>query len=269
MKPQDFEELFDRLDIESASTAFLQSSAQWLGLDVAGSIDLIEALLRRLGPRGTLFMPSYAFAKPQPSLPVGTIFDVKATPSQVGLISELFRRRQQVSRSESWWVPVCGIGPLARECLEGQIDVVHPFAPDSTFVRIVERDAKLIGLGVTLNTSSLQHYPDALLESQYPRSVFLPTPVAGKVRDHTGVVHETKSIICDNALRRSYAAWNLTEQSPLLRAARRRFDDGATFRFSYPLGLYFREAMRVGRERLANGLLPPWFKDGWSTVRDA
>ena len=140
--------------------------------------------------------------------------------------------------------------------------IVHPFSGRATLARVSQLGGKLVGLGVSLNASSFQHYPDYFLEHRYRRKAFLPDPIHGVVRDHRGALHKASSIVTDKELRNAYCAWRITELSPLLGARTRRCDEGEVFRFSYPLDIYQAEAMRLGEEALAAGDDPPWFKPG-------
>jgi aminoglycoside N3'-acetyltransferase len=178
----------------------------------------------------------------------------------VGLISELFRRLPGTTRSEQYWLPVCGQGRLAEELLTDQARVVHPFGPGSTFDRMRGRGGKHLGLGVTLNTSTLSHLADFDLESHGIRT-FWPKPLEGQIRNHSGETVHVATIVVKPEVRASYRPTRLFEASKLLDESVRRRDAGCAVRVSYSLDLYHSEAVRIGRERLQLGLLPPWLEE--------
>jgi aminoglycoside 3-N-acetyltransferase len=250
--------LLDALSIESGDLLFVHASMDWLKGGVIEAVSLIEALLQRLGPGGTLSMPSYTWRGAVGRPPEKSVLDVRRSPSQVGLLSEVFRRQSATYRSEHYWVPVCGQGRLTDELLKGQSKIEHPFAPPSTFAKLLEHEAKIVGLGVSLNTSSLAHLPDYELEDELPFRVFTDTPIEGQVINHEGQLINTLTFIVKPEVMQAYKPACLFELSPKLSQSLRRVDDDSVIRFSYPLKVYCEEAVRLGREALANHVLPPW-----------
>src|SRR5262245_7820819 len=101
MSEGDFGELISRLGIVPGATVFLHSSMDELTrclphLTAAG---LIQILQSTLGSNGTLAMPTFPFrGKQYDYLQRNPRFDVARTPSQVGLLTEVFRRMPGVER---------------------------------------------------------------------------------------------------------------------------------------------------------------------------
>ena len=116
---------------------------------------LIGALESALGPNGTLVMPafSYSFTRNEP-------FDVRNTPSEVGMLTEHFRRKTGVCRSQDPIFSMTAKGRNAgaicsasvRECFgtDSAFAVLHrlnshiiclgcPFTSGGTFVHYVEK----------------------------------------------------------------------------------------------------------------------------------
>ena len=74
----------------------MHSSLKSLGCVEGGGQTVIRALLEAIGPEGTILMPAFSFGlKPE----CEPIFDVRETPSCVGLITEIFRREYATHRS--------------------------------------------------------------------------------------------------------------------------------------------------------------------------
>jgi len=253
-----YDDVFDQLDVRAGDTLFLHAAADRLGLNARQTMELVESLLGRIGNRGTLLVPSYTWRGPDDRPAQDSVLDVQRSPSAVGLLSEVFRRMSGTLRSEHYWVPVCGRGRLARSLLAGQAQVVQPFAPGATFFRLLEADAKVVGLGVSLNTSSLSHLPDYAFESAYPFPIFSLAPITGRIRRATGRVIETRTFIVPGEIMRNYKPSALFAASEKLSAAVRRADVGTTIRFAYPLRTYYEEGLRVGGRALHEGRLPPW-----------
>ena len=138
--PQDFEILM----VHSSFDTFLpmyQGTAK----------DLVNALVTLCGPGRTLVMPSFVmggrtydaatYYKTKP-------FDVRITPSEMGLIAEIFRRTPNVLRSLHPTCSVCALGPLAKELTTGHHVSRTGMSPDSPFGVMTRRPTAILGLGV-------------------------------------------------------------------------------------------------------------------------
>ena len=79
-----------------------------------GSIDeLIDVFVEAVGPNGHLLMVSLPYRTSSIAyLRSGRRFDVRRTPSMMGMVSEIFRRRPNVRRSVHPTHPILVWGPL-------------------------------------------------------------------------------------------------------------------------------------------------------------
>jgi aminoglycoside N3'-acetyltransferase len=113
--------------------------------------DLVAALLKFCGPERTLVMPAWvmggrtfdtaAYFRTRP-------FDVRRTPSELGLLAEVFRRTPGVLRSLHPTCSVCALGPLAEELTVGHHLARNALGPDSPFGVMTRRRTAILGLGV-------------------------------------------------------------------------------------------------------------------------
>ena len=81
---------------------------------------LLELMLRIAGSERTLAMPAFFFGTFPELFDLAYYrkyprFDVRRTPSQMGLVTELFRRTPGVTRSLHPTHSICALGPLANE----------------------------------------------------------------------------------------------------------------------------------------------------------
>jgi aminoglycoside 3-N-acetyltransferase len=113
--------------------------------------DLVSALIEFCGPDRTLVMPSfvmggrtYDIAEYFRSKP----FDVRRTPSEMGLVAEIFRRTPNVFRSLHPTCSVCALGPLGKEMTAGHHVSSEGLSPDSPFGVMTRRRTAIVGLGV-------------------------------------------------------------------------------------------------------------------------
>lgn len=116
-----------------------------------GAKELVDALINFCGPNRTLVMPAFVmggrtydsegYFRTRP-------FDVRTTPSEMGMVSEIFRRTPNVLRSLHPTCSVCALGPLAREITADHHLSQTGMSPDSPFGVMTRRCTVILGLGV-------------------------------------------------------------------------------------------------------------------------
>lgn len=123
------------------------------------SEDAIDAFLRALGPDGNLLMVSMPYRSSSIEyLEKGRTFDVRRTPSAMGLVSEMFRRRPGVLRSLHPTHPVLACGPRAREFVEGHEDCLYPCGPGTPFDRLLQAGGKVVFFNVGVWNFTFFHW---------------------------------------------------------------------------------------------------------------
>jgi aminoglycoside 3-N-acetyltransferase len=113
--------------------------------------ELLSALIDICGPHRTLVMPSFVMGGRTFDTRThfqGRPFDVRRTPSEMGLLAELFRRTPGVLRSLHPTASVCALGPLAQEVTAGHHLARTGMSPDSPFGVMTRRNTAILGLGV-------------------------------------------------------------------------------------------------------------------------
>jgi aminoglycoside 3-N-acetyltransferase len=94
-------------------------------------------------------------------------FDVRATPSNVGIIPETFRLMPGVMRSVHPTHSVCGIGPLAVEILEPHIQDSTPCGLFSPFHILPRLKGQILMLGCGLEPNTSMHAIEELIVPPY------------------------------------------------------------------------------------------------------
>ena len=99
---------------------FVHSSMDSIQKYHSGSVfDILEMLNRIVGEKRTLAMPSFFFGGQDGDMfgwfQKNPLFDVRRTPSQMGILTEIFRRQSVVVRSLHPTHSVCAKGVLADE----------------------------------------------------------------------------------------------------------------------------------------------------------
>jgi len=147
----------ERLGLTCGETVLVHSSLSALGRVDGGPDTVIDALMEVLGPAGTLLMPSFQKGGEYVLLRRGCVFDLRTAPSEMGLISETFRRRPGVWRSLSPTHCMAGVGPRAEELLNN-----HQFCDvsawkNSPYDKLVKGSGRILLLGVTHASNTTLH----------------------------------------------------------------------------------------------------------------
>lgn len=165
----DFEILMVHSSVNNLQPAFTGSA-----------LELLRALIDWCGPRRTLVMPAFWFGDPQfpdtrSALEARREFDLLRTPSQMGLLSELFRRWAGVVCSRHPLYRVSALGPLARELTRGHELAETACGVGTPFDFMANADTLILGLGKPFEVLTQVHHAEDVLGDQFPVPA---TPVA-------------------------------------------------------------------------------------------
>ncbi|MEQ1908689.1 MAG: AAC(3) family N-acetyltransferase [Vicinamibacterales bacterium] len=261
--------LLDELEVQAGDLVYLHTSfsrLRHLGLSPTAFLDV---LIEHLGPAGTLVSPSFAWHLDPLARPWSgyaryyverPVFDVRTTPANIGLIPELFRQRPGVRRSTHFWWSVAALGPLAEIIIQEQEDVTHPYGHNSAFSRMHRHGVKILGLGVTLNTTSLAPIVDHELGDRHTQRILSADLEEGVVVDTEGRRIVTRAYWLLPEVVRLIAPSEVFDRAQGLDGRLRRVDEGATIQFAYPFQAYFVSAMRLGTDAAVQGERMPWLR---------
>lgn len=150
-------------------------------------VHIIDCLLDIIGPNGHLMMMSMPYGgTAREYLESHPVFDVRRTPSRMGVLSECFRRRRGVVRSLNPLHPVLAWGARAEWVIEGHEALMHSCGRGSPFERMLALDAKALFFDVGLETLTFAHYLEALFSDTAPVPVYADTPSEVSVIDNRG-----------------------------------------------------------------------------------
>ncbi len=122
---------------------------------------LIDLLKELVGENGTILMPCYGADRKK--------FDVNNTPSNAGVLSEIFRLQSGVIRSCCTHFSVAGIGKKVDEILADHINSRYGFDEHSPLYKLEKyNNSKILflGLGARPTKISIFHCAGALLRNQ-------------------------------------------------------------------------------------------------------
>lgn len=159
---------------EDWSVLFVHSSIGGMQPMFTGSaLDLVRMLVDWTGPARTLAMPAFYFGDPRiggagRTFQANPVFDLRRTPSQMGLPSELFRRWKGARSSRNPVYRVSALGPLADELIAG-----HEHAPTlrgegTPFAALDRHDALILGIGKPFEVMTHVHHAEDLLGEAFP-----------------------------------------------------------------------------------------------------
>jgi len=166
--------------------------------------DIIDVVLDLIGLRGTLVMMSMAYeSSTKQYLSTRPIFDVRRTPSRMGILTELFRRRQGVVRSLSPTHPIVALGEKAAWIVEGHDRCAYPCGPGSPFQKILELDAKMFFFDLPFVGFTFVHYIEHQIQEYLPFPLYEPAPMTALLRDYNGKTDELSVyVFAEEAVRR-------------------------------------------------------------------
>lgn len=172
--------------IKTGDTIMVHSSLSKIGYVEGGAGTLINALLQAIGTEGTLMMPAFpAVGYNYDYLKTNPVFDVKQTPSKMGIVTETFRKHHNVLRSLHPTDSVSAIGKQALYLVKDHFAQLTPYNINSPFYRLCELKGNILMIGVDLNSlTNLHTLEDAVIDFEYP--VYHKTIFTASLIDHDG-----------------------------------------------------------------------------------
>ncbi len=136
-------------------------------------LELLKMLIGFCGPARTLAMPAFYFGDPQgPGLREMFArqprFDLRHTPSQMGIVTELFRRWRGVVHSRHPIYRVSALGPLAAELTRGHELAITQTGAGTPFDFMAKHDSLILGIGKPFEVLTQVHHAEDLLGERFP-----------------------------------------------------------------------------------------------------
>lgn len=137
---------FGKLGVEEGDTLLVHSSYKSLGAVDGGPQIVINALEAVLGEEGTLVMPAFNF-----DFNKGTPWDVRSTPSKMGVLTELVRNDPRAKRV---FHPIYSFAILGKHAeMFGNLRYKSSYGADSVFAYLRKLDAKIMVVGLSYTNS--------------------------------------------------------------------------------------------------------------------
>ncbi len=133
---------------------------------------IIDELLAFCGDKRTLAMPAFCLGgreRDKRAYYSKHVFDVQRTRSEMGLLTEIFRRRQGVKRSLHPTHSICALGPLADELVAGHHLCATRTGYGTPFETMAKRRCIITGIGVDwFRVITQTHTAEDMLGDTFP-----------------------------------------------------------------------------------------------------
>lgn len=149
-----------KLGVKKGDILTVHSSLKSIGYVIGGPETVIEALLEVLGADGTLLMPTF-------SAELKTSFNPEKTPSNVGLITETFWKREDVLRSSQPTHSVAAWGKHAQEFIKDHTEHSSALGVGSPLHKAATQGGVVLLLGAPFSSLSLGHVAEILAGVPY------------------------------------------------------------------------------------------------------
>jgi aminoglycoside N3'-acetyltransferase len=171
----------DNLLVHSALSALLYArydAAAILRRDHQGiyAQSVLDRLLARVGPSGTLVMPTEFIADYTEAQLSGRSFKLHEAPSRRGFLTELFRRTSGATRSTGPIYNLTKIGPSFDGAFANHHMLLYAQDDGSPWAEFESSGGKVLFLGVDFEANSFIHRPEYILKEDFPLPVFLGKP---------------------------------------------------------------------------------------------
>jgi len=138
----------------------IHSSVHAVGNVDGGVVTIVKAIKEVVTESGGVLVPT--FCRPTPD----RVFQIRRTPSIVGLLTEAFRRTQGSRRSRHPTHSVVAWGRRALPLLEGH-EHTSALGPDSPLHKAARSGGYVLMIGCNLKTCSLVHVAEAIVRVPY------------------------------------------------------------------------------------------------------
>jgi aminoglycoside 3-N-acetyltransferase len=164
---KDIVTLMQKMGMKQGSIVCIHSSMKEFYNFVGAATDLIDEILKIIGPDGTLAMP--AFPDKEKMRDPNYIFDITNDRTGAGYLAETFRKYPRVKRSLNVQHSVCAIGKMADYLLNDHHLCHDCWDKQSPWYRLCESDALIFNLGMPRSyIGTFIHCVESILQYEHP-----------------------------------------------------------------------------------------------------
>jgi len=189
------------LTVSIGDVLFIHSSMRKLFLDFPKE-DILPILMNIVGENGTLLFPCWQFNIRAEDYIKGNeiVFSFHDSPSAMGRLSDVLRQHPEAFRSFHPTNSIVAIGKRAKELTEGHADDVYPCGEKSPLFKMIKYDAKVIGIGVTVDNLTFVHVIEDTIKEKFPVKTRDNTIHSCNCIDETGNAVVVKTLVASKAV---------------------------------------------------------------------
>ena len=148
------------MGLKSTDSIMVHSSMKSIGAVDGGADTVVDAFMEYF--KDGLFMtPTHTWAQMSSEY---TLFDPETEPACVGIIPNIFRKREGVVRSLHPTHSIAAYGPEAADYIKGEENITTPGQPGGCWSRLLDINARILLLGCTHTRNTYMHAVEELLD---------------------------------------------------------------------------------------------------------
>lgn len=150
---EDLIKAFKEIGIDPEGTLLVHSSMKAVG-EVDGRADTVIDAFMEYMQNGLLVFPTHTWSEENNE---DNIFNPQTEKSCVGILTNIFRKREGVVRSLHTTHSLAASGEDAEEFIRGEEKVDTPCPRNGCYGKLYDRNAQILFLGCTLKTNTFIH----------------------------------------------------------------------------------------------------------------
>ncbi len=202
------------MGVAPTDSILVHSSMKSIG-EVEGRADTVIDAFMEYFADGLFMMPTHTWG----TVKNNEVYDYETSPGCVGILPEIFRKREGVLRSLHPSHSIAAWGKNAAEYIRGEENAKTPCPPDGCWGRLRDIGAKILLLGVGHNRNTYIHSVEETLHLENRLSAL--SPVGIRMRDGSVKQVMIHRHYCTKAVDVSANFPKLTDAFETLGAARR------------------------------------------------
>lgn len=148
------------MGLQHTDAIMVHSSMKSIGPVEGGADTVVDAFMEYF-KEGLFMTPTHTWAQMSEEY---SLFDPKEEPACVGIIPNVFRKREGVVRSLHPTHSIAAYGPKAAEYVKGEEEITTPCQPGGCWNRLIDVNAKILMLGCTHIRNTFIHAVEEILD---------------------------------------------------------------------------------------------------------
>jgi aminoglycoside N3'-acetyltransferase len=189
------------LRIKHGDVVFIHSSMRNLYLDFEKN-EILPLLQEAVGQEGTLAFPCWQFnVRAEDYIRENDpVFDLKNSPSAMGKLPDELRLDPRASRSFHPTNSIVAIGKHARVLTDGHEKGIYPCGDQSPFYKLIGLNAKVAGIGVTVDNLTFVHTVEDTMKDEFPLKTRNEEVFPCRCIDGDGNEHIVQTLVASRAI---------------------------------------------------------------------